>query len=596
MSLIIVHYYTGALDLLAYARGCFQYQKYSECSLVADQILQQVNENKLEQLIANEAHLLNGKSLYFVYQKRQHMFLKTQSSQPIKEVETLKKECYEKAKGTILHLGIAQDHGFLDTEGSRYLDYAMIDYLRETNNLGNCQRCLLCRKKAKLRRSHVYPRSILKKIARDLIEGQDHKVFTNITVKVVKRSAGGMTYGMLCAQCEQCLSQNGEEQFAKHIHNRICVDREMVQSQLKLKYGSWLYDFCIGIIFRGMAICDQFIRFGTDQVIYKLFTDCRKHLLSLPTKFPVQNSDNKPTTAAPVESASSPFLPPGSPLPISFLVNPTVDVPPDDSKLGYLTDVMITPGISFILVDLDTGEFLHDKPPSSILAHFDRMNILVQLQPSSAPSSLQYKIEPCGGELVVPEEYERWQVIPTGVWKAFFSLVEASANFHEAKRSHESTQAQSSTSSPKTDGTMSANFIYSFDSSFHQKDSTVVSLLPDCYALVPDEDSDSCEITIQFPRSHEVMMCTCREWGHEQRLTYFVVEDGSRPYIVFVLSLPGLHVVDGIFLDIHSCTVILPFLDKKSKKNHPLKPSVIQALLKQSPEIEEYIRIRSQLS
>ena len=152
-----------------------------------------MNEKKLEQSIANEANLLKGKSLYFVYQKQQHMFLKTQSSQPIKEVEMLKNECYEKAKGAILHLGNAQDHGLLDTEGSRYLDYAMIDYLRETNNLGNCQRCLLCRRKAKLRRSHVYPKSILKKIARDLIEGQDHEVFTNIAVKVVTRSAGGMT-------------------------------------------------------------------------------------------------------------------------------------------------------------------------------------------------------------------------------------------------------------------------------------------------------------------------------------------------------------------------------------------------------------------
>ena len=586
------------MDLLAYARGCFQYQKYRECHLIADQILQQVSEKKLEQSIANEANLLKGKSLYFVYQKQQHMFLKTQSSQPIKEVEMLKNECYEKAKGAILHLGNVQDHGLLDTEGSRYLDYAMIDYLRETNNLGNCQRCLLCRRKAKLRRSHVYPKSILKKIARDLIEGQDHKVFTNIAVKVVTRSAGGMTYGMLCNECEQRLCQNGEVQFAKHIHSRICVNREVVQSQLKLKYGSWFYDFCVGIIFRGMAICDQFIRFGTDQVIYKVFTDCRKHLLSLPTKSPVQNSDNKPTTAAPVERASSPFLPPGSPLPISFFVNPTVDVPPDDSKLGYLTDVLITPAISFILEDLDTGEFLHDKPPSSILAHFDRMNILVQFQPSSTPSSLQCNIEPCGGELVVPEEYERWQVIPTGVWKIFFSLVEASENFHKVKRSHENPQAQSSTSSPKSgrDGTMSANFIYSFDSSFHQKNSAVVSLLPDCYGLVPDEDFDSCEVTIQFPQSHEVMMCTCREWGHEQRLACFVVEDGSRPYIVFALSLPGLHIVDGIFLDQYSCTVNLPFLDKKSKKNHPLKPSVIQALLKQNPEIEEYLHIRSQLS
>lgn len=596
MTFYIILHFVDPVDLLTYARGCYQYQKYRECSAVAEQIVKRVREDKLEQSMANEANLLNGKSLYFAYQNEQHMFLKTRSSQPIKQVESLKNECYEKAKRAIFLLGIAHDLGFLDEEGSRCLDFAMIDYLRETNNLSNCQRCLLCRKRSKVRRSHIYPKSILKKIARDLMEGHDHKVFTHVPGKVVTRSAGGLSFGMLCTQCEQCLSQNGEEQFAKQIHSRICINRKVVQSQLKLQYGSWLYDFCIGIIFRSMAICDQFVRFGTDDhTLYKLFTDCRKHLLSLPTKSQGGDKTPKPKTTA------SPYSPPGSPLPIFFLVNPTLDVPPDESKLGYLSDALITPGTSFILVDLHNGEVLHDQSPS-ILVHFDRMNILVPLQPFSTPSSLPYKIEPSGGELVVPEEYERWQVIPTGIWKIFFSLVEASQSFDRTKRSHKSTRDQSDASpSEEAGGTTltsatTTNFVYSSEGNFHQKNSTIVSLLPDCYTLVPNEDTREVTVTVQFPSDHEVIMYGCREWGHEQSLTYFVAEDCSRLYLIFVLSLPGLHVVDGLFLDVYNRTVTLPFLDKRGTQYHPLKPSVLQALLKQNPEIKEYLHIRPQLS
>ena len=114
----------------------------------------------------------------------------------------------------------------------------MIDYMRETNCLNNCKRCLLCRKKTVLRRSHLLPKFILKAIAEDLIVGDDHKVFVPLIGKAVKKSAGEATFWMLCSECEERLCQNGEQQFAEQIHKKICIHRQVVKSKLVLPYSN----------------------------------------------------------------------------------------------------------------------------------------------------------------------------------------------------------------------------------------------------------------------------------------------------------------------------------------------------------------------
>lgn len=162
-----------SVELLAFARCCYQYCKHRECIEVTSKLIQLLKLHECDQSMANEAKLLKAKSLFFHYQNKQHVFLQKRGEGDIKKVEKLKKECYECAKEAILLLGIALDHNFLDEEGSKLLDFAMIDYLRETNDLNYCQRCLLCRRKTKLRKSHIFPKSILKYIATDMITGED---------------------------------------------------------------------------------------------------------------------------------------------------------------------------------------------------------------------------------------------------------------------------------------------------------------------------------------------------------------------------------------------------------------------------------------
>ena len=554
-----------------HARGCFQYQRYNECIASVNRIVHQIENGKLSLSVVNEAKLLKGKSLFFSYQNKQQIYLRRRALDSIKEVEALKHECYEKAREAILLLGTAEDYSFLDEEGSRLLDSAMIDYLRETNNLNSCQRCLLCRRKSKLRRSHVFPKCILKDIAKDLSSREDdHKVFCSMIGKVVKKkSAGEVTFGMLCSQCEQCLCQNGEEQFFEQIHSKICVKREVIEAQLKLPYGSWLYDFCIGVLFRSFAISDNKFNFsGAGEDLYEIFSNCRKHLLSL-TMNMKQGGQKQKETAEPFGSASL------CPLQIFFFVNPTINA----SSCPKLKNIPKTPAFLTSPISLDKGIYSHEKQPFIILIHFDCMNILVQLQTTPLPTIQDGKISPCGGELKIPEEHERWQVIPTGVWKLYSAIVQASENV--------------SIKSLKQDA---EHNVYYPENIINLKHLAVFSLLPPNYMLSLSDNADK-EISIQLPKDHQVLLRVSRQWGHEQEMVYIVAEGcDNMLYLIFILSVPGWHIVDGLHLDVFNFGIMLPFLDGKNQENHPLKISVLEALVEQVPKIKQYLYIKRQLS
>lgn len=489
---------------------------------------------------------------------------------------------------------MAQDFDFLDDEGSKLLDCAMIDYLRETNNLNSCQRCLLCRKKAKLRRSHIFPKSVLKAIASDLRVGDDHKVFSSMIGKVIKKSAGEATFGMLCSDCEQCLSQNGEDQFFKHVHSKIYANREMIESHLTLPYGGWLFDFCVGIFFRLFAVSHQLEVFGCrGEKLYKIFSDCRQHLLALPTNTPQKLKEKKENegasgVTAPENRFSSPLLSPSQPLLFSFFVNPTLHVSSSDLKLQY---ILKGPAFFMSPIDLNEGIYCHDKQPSLILAHFDHINILIQLQTGSSVALQNATINPDEGELIIPNEHERWQSIPTGVWRLFSAFAQASENMNQAKTSSLQGCTESEECARPAD---SSNFVYAPKNTVSLKHSTIFSLLPGCYSHKLMEDTS--EVAIKLPENHRILIRIVKKWGHEQQMMYIVAEDSDVLYLVYVLSVPGWHILDGLLLDTLNCSVSLPFLNGKKEEHHALKLPVIQAFIQQVPEIIEYLHVRAQLS
>ena len=576
-------------DILTYAKACFQYQKYLDCIDSANRI-QTMSGSSLNKIVVNEARLLKGKSLFYTYQREQNLFRKYRGSLSVKEAENLKQQCYQKTRECIIILGSLYDCGDLDEEGSKLLDFAMIDYMRETNCLNSCRRCLLCRNKAVLRRSHLFSKFILKGIAEDLVVEGDHKVFIPMIGKAVKKSFGEVTFWMLCSSCEEKLCQNGEQQFAEQIHKRVCIDRQVVQSELLLPYGNWLYDFCVGIFFRGLAISDELGIFNAELGLYELFVGCRQHLVSLSVKQPASRMEEplKTNTLSESQNAYPPNNVALDKIAISFFVNPLVNASRSSLQLSCLNWVLKAPAIFVSPITLDTAILSHADEQLFFLVHFDCLNILIQWQPlPSANAPALPTVMAHGGKLIIPDECQRWQIIPSGIWKLFSALCKANDDFNRLSKSEMGSGMHQKVALNKP------GFVYPPKTTIFLDEPFTVLCLPTTFSVITSKNN---EVVIKVPQDHHVLMCATREWRYRQKITFYVTECVTRLYLVIVLQLPGFIIVDGISLDPLTLTVSLPFLDKKCIRSHPLVLSVLHNLLTNVQEITTFLQIHNQLS
>ena len=215
-----------------------------------------------------QTKLIKGKAKFYSYKRKFQQVFVNNEIRAGKEGHDILAECFEKMKEAIALLGISLDYDILDDEGSKLLDWAMIDCVSIMNKLGVCKRCLLCRQQRELRDSHIWPNFIVDAIdapssqKKDFIFGLHKHLF---------KSPGECTYQMLCERCEQLLSQNGESDF-----------KAKFPTSGEITYSAWLFNFCAGVIFRTLSITCQFPMHFNDGEIHKVLLHCRKHLLSLP--------------------------------------------------------------------------------------------------------------------------------------------------------------------------------------------------------------------------------------------------------------------------------------------------------------------------
>ena len=219
--------------------------------------------------VVAQAKVTKGKARFYSYKRKLQQFFENSNIRATKEGRVILEECFDGMKETIKLLGFGLDSNILDDEGSKLLDWAMIDCISTTNKLNMCNRCFLCRQKRKLIKSHVWPKFIIKRNESlskppEFIFGLD---------KSNLKSNIKCYFWMLCGRCEQILSQNGEREFD-----------DKFPTSGKITYSSWLFSFCAGIIFRTLGITVQFPVHFNDNEIHKVLLHCRKHLLSLPVK------------------------------------------------------------------------------------------------------------------------------------------------------------------------------------------------------------------------------------------------------------------------------------------------------------------------
>lgn len=534
------------VSLTMYAKGCYEYGHYSECAEIcakySNKLSSTENQDDMQLL-----KLYEGKSLFHVYRRQAFHLQEMQDTKGIrtgKKYRLLHRQCYDNARKLINLLTVALDKGFIDEEGSRMLDLAMIDYSRETNKLNECSRCLLCRKNARLHRSHVFPRNILEKFCSSMERPEKGKQSITPVRPGPLQSPKGVTTFLFCESCEDIFNRNGEMQFSPKFLSKLydMSIPESPKSEHHIHYERWLYQFCVGLVFRGLAQVYPHNYHNKDDV-YQFFTQCRKYLLN-------------------TEATASSELPK-----IALLVNPTC-APLETTKPGFMDFALNYP-----LQEASSSLSLDgavSKSPDRIfyfLVHFGIINIIGIVDPSEEchlPSNCF--VQPASGVLKVPIDQERYKIIPKGLWMLFEeTAVEVETEHVRMSLSRLKWQEDNILTDPPEQAVNTFGFAPSFHRDVEDQGKVLrpasIANVEKTFNFLPEEfqlhhkEEHSLVVT---PEGHKLIFHYTSTDGSGSGHSVFLavgVEGAfppNRPYIIYHFYRPGLQMHAAFFVNIET--------------------------------------------
>lgn len=410
--------------------------KYIRCEELCDKIA-----------VSPEASLLKGKALYYIYQTKQRQLRMQQANLQHRDFFIRHRACYNMAKEVVKIFSHAKDSGYagMDPICNQMLDFAIMDYLLETNKLKELNRCFLCLKKPKLiaeeksvqlgtqsckkavteveqseaskelkpkqarkvgiHASHLIPHSIIRYLMKDVPElpGSKHVIFGVSGSKlknVMKRTPATSSIYMLCSLCEHNLNVLGEQPFLgflKKVYDPSCGKTETIHT-----YGTEMYHFCMGLIFR--TLCPSQDDYINVDEVYQLLLQCRAFL----------------TTDSPLEAVSK------VPEVCMFVCSCEKD-DSDETFHAFITEnsASYTAMISLDCQLEELGTFV------SVLANFFMVKIgtiIIVVKFSPARKQLineRFHINPQGGSYSIPSSKARRELVPAGLWTALHLLYES---------------------------------------------------------------------------------------------------------------------------------------------------------------------------
>lgn len=575
----------------------------------------------IRSLSLNKLRRFRGKSLFHLYRREQEYLFRHSSTLNDQEIIQRRSSCYEKAEECIKLLGTELDQGCIDPEGSKMLDIAMLDYIREINKLYNFKRCLLCRKKRGLMKSHLWPRSFLRRYSCSRMQDISSKIFISFnSLKPREKSAGEVIYWMLCGECEQRISQNGEDKFATEIYDMVSSASE---NDIKIPYGPWLYNFSIGLIFRTfLYYCSGIFEH------YLIFQWCREHILTLPVRYKTHSTYEEGHNATSVKSLSSVQEHQGSDttfspvkeetIPVIILANPTklnTNHPRKSMLIGALFDA----GSAVMSGKyLTTGNQDLSGQKHFIVVRLGNLSFLLPLKLSTDYSPPDGSlINPQGGELFVPGEDQRWNLIPEGLWVAIDSaakIIEKTSLHHYAYKSR--TGHWKSHSVEEQELPILSKELGNKERLLHKRlkeesgtpESSLVSrFLNTAYPslnFLPDEIKlfQRHEYTkkgyLQLPSSHAILFHININWAEDSFTIFFVAKfDNNLPplktYVIFSECIRGVQMAYGAYITVINnkiCITDSLIEMKKFSKHHvgrfeyycPVIEDILPLFLKQN--------------
>ena len=509
-----------------------KFKNFFECIGVCDNILKTYKDKADSSLM--QCKMLKGKARFYSYKRKLQHALENPNVRLTKEGSLLLNECFNSIKEAITLLGDVLDCSALDEEGSKLLDWAMIDCLSLYNQLNKCRRCFLCRQNRDLRRSHVTPKFIVdiyqgKSSDQDLIFGLDEHQL---------KSAGQCYYYMLCGRCEQLMTQNGESDFKANF-----------PSSGEITYSSWLFSFCTGIIFRSMGIALQFPMHFNDEDIYKVLLHCREHLLQLPVKI-----DGKVST-----------LEFGSQEPLNDDLDIFLFMSPHNSQLKIGVLEIPYPKIAFALSrnkQLSSRSFFFNGQAHFFFLACGPITLIVQFdQTLNTLKNKGFHItsSPTGSDSFyhIPSAEDQVKLLPVGIWPIVEQLMEGEINkvsrfIAPAAKVPTMKPLQSTTTTTIPGSSRAKMFIVSYLPREFEVVDPHVNLPRNKCVILPEFNHVVIHASMQVPMNNSVttfILC----FNNDKKIS-----DSKRLYLIFVMLNDANHhlYVDGVATNVQTGKIV----------------------------------------
>ena len=484
----------------------------------------------------------------------------------------------EQATEIVNLLGHAHDNNYIDEEGCKYLDLCMIYLISSQNALKRCERCLLCLQNLKLstkqgdrkiqattqskhyqglQHSHVWPKAVFDAFSSGLPKTTSRRLFRLSGSSSLTRlkSPREISWFILCSNCEQCLGKI-EEQFIRNFFKKIydIFSPSKTQESQTIVYGQWLYQFCISIFLRGVAVLsysDLFKCCRNVDKFYQLFKMCRE---ILNPGYVQRINSHKP--------------------PVHLIINPTMPTSEESHLFSTIHEVLVSPAFLAITTTKNFRRFFESPPALSLfIAHIGILNVIIDIE-SDIPSCDGHHINSEGGDYLVPNEDKRNLSIPPEVKHLFYEAahqIEVSKTTMSGKLVLCDSHWMKEVESPSTQNeqTFMIQQAKQMDlKGLHQRGvkpsqnprkAKVMNFLPLGFKL-----KTSCGL-LELPPGHSVLLhCEIRDSssGYDKGNTVFLaVGDGSKkypsekPYAIYYQYEPGMYISVGMFLSADDLSV-----------------------------------------
>ena len=404
--------------------------------------------------------------------------------------------------------------------------------------------------KIKLIHSHLFPKAILDRFAINTTAPKGLRVFQEGAGRL--KGPREMNRYMLCADCETLLSSNGETQFVPGFFDKLYNPENTTSEQeVKIKYGDWLYKFCIGMLFRNLQW-----NTGTlvnENEVHKLLVSCRHCLLSLKHHSSLEDVPNKPE--------------------VFLLVNPLAAEGPD-LQSGLMNRTLSASLVSAVgTCRLDDAEYsVSDEVHAFFfIVHIACINILFRFSLSEEvhiSEEFRIKSDTNIHTFCVPRAKERKKLLPPGVWN-FFQIC--------AKVSEEVAYAGQHQPNPTLgdESLTSLPHCQAFGivgGQLEERDVRKKGLVPSPNADEPKQinllpppfqiRSFQMPASVMLPIEHSILLHqTFVRDSVQNGFTYFVAVgmdekfSVDRPYVIWHGFQPGLQLTDGFFISKTNFTV-----------------------------------------